>query len=728
MLSSFYRRYSTHLLWLVGLSFPYLLVTAESLPSNNDIETWLPMESEVRVTYDSFKRKFGAEEVVLIGLEADQHAPELIDAVCARLEALPTVRCCWSPDRMSEAMSELGVSEDEIHKRLRGLSISRDGEMIGLVALLSGNGLADRATCVAQVRHVLEYCQLEGDATHLAGAPVVVAELDRLGNRENNKRFFMITLLVCLCLLYYSLREWKLTLAVLGLTVWAINLTIASLSWIGYEMNFILGALSVMVMVFTLAIVVHFLHYFSDSSEDPNPLGRALQLAWKPCCLATLTTVIGLLSLTVSEIGPVVQFGVAASIGCTVALLTGLGLTPALLTVLAPKNRRLVRSNGWFSRLGHWLLDRSGTVSIATMTFVLAACLGLPQLYSKIDPLDFLPGNSKVLNDVHRIQDDLTSTESVEAVVDFGREDLPFSSKLERVRELESKIAQDPAVTHTMSLATFFPRELPEGALELTSLLNKAKARQGDNDFVTANQRFWRISARISTPETRTKREVFDGLVASTSGAPIRFTGIAPLLEGAQREIFLGFWESFGTAFLIITGVMVFSLWSWKAGMIAMIPNLTPICIVFGILGWLQISVDIGMMMSGSIALGIAVDGTFHFLVRYQNQYKIDRDSPAAARAALLKTGPPILQAAVIAALGMLALTLSSFGPTARFGYLMATMLMAALIGDLVLLPCLLSLRPSRRLAARLEPHFRPGRRNARRRIRQMSRRAKIER
>lgn len=127
-----------------------------------------------------------------------------------------------------------------------------------------------------------------------------------------------------------------------------------------------------------------------------------------------------------------------------------------------------------------------------------------------------------------------------------------------------------------------------------------------------------------------------------------------------------------------------------------MVPNLTPICIVFGLLGWYQIPIDIGIMMTASIALGIAVDGTFHFLVRYQSQYRINHNSAESSRDALLITGEPIFTAAVITGTGMMALTLSNFAPTARFGYMMTSLLVAALVGDLVLLPCLLALRPQK--------------------------------
>ena len=193
-------------------------------------------------------------------------------------------------------------------------------------------GLTDRAATVQAVREQLSYCQLED--SQLAGAPVIVSELDRLGSRENNKQFFLVTLAVCLVLLYWTLRDWKLTFGILGVTVWSVNLTLATLFWTGQEMNFILGALPIMVMVFSLAISVHLVHYYRHAMDGPDPLATALKLAWKPCCLATLTTSIGLASLVVSDIGPVRQFGLAGALGSIVALLTGLPVVPVSYTHL----------------------------------------------------------------------------------------------------------------------------------------------------------------------------------------------------------------------------------------------------------------------------------------------------------------------------------------------------------------------------------------------------------
>ena len=185
MLPEFFRRHSRLVLGFLVLTFPYLFVTAESLTSNNDIETWLPGEAPVRRIYDGFKERFGAEELVLVGLPGEESEgavdEELVEAVCERIEALPGIRVCWSPYRLMSIMQDLGVERDEARRRLEGLSATRgpDG-LIGIAALLSAEGLADRVGTVNAVREALAECQLE--ESQLAGAPVIVSELDRLGS------------------------------------------------------------------------------------------------------------------------------------------------------------------------------------------------------------------------------------------------------------------------------------------------------------------------------------------------------------------------------------------------------------------------------------------------------------------------------------------------------------------------------------------------------------------
>lgn len=701
MISRFYQRHSKHLLIAVVALLPFVSYHAEALTSNNNVETWLPDNSEVRTQYEWFKDQFGAEEVILIGLTDRSLDDPLVDAVATRVEELPGIRRCWSPARMIDPMCELGVSEEEATRRLSGLTVSKTRRMQALIALLSPEGLQNRVETVHQIRDVLDYCQLQEGEVFLAGSAVIVAELDQLGNRKQNMKFFSITLLICLALLYYTLREWRLTLSILGLTVWAIQLSNASIRWMGMEMNFVLSALPVMVMVFTLAIAIHLVHYKRELSYTADPIGAALRMAWKPVVLSAVTTAIGLLSLMVSDIPPVREFGLLASIGCGIALLTGLGLTPAVLTVF-PERRPtdLNAVPGLFERFSKAIVRRAGLICAVILVIVGIASIGVLRLNSKIDPLDFLPRGSRVVSDLNEVETHLTSINSVELIVDFGTEDLPFVERIMRVRALEKKLATHPSVRHTMSLATFFPDELPSNPLEAARLFGRALQNGQQREFVSAGDRYWRISARIDGHSIEDEERVFQELQSLMADEPVTLTGIAPLLKHAQREIFDGFWQSFGLAFAIITAIMVLALRAPLTALVAMIPNLTPISLVFGVLGWIGTPVDIGMTMTASIALGMAVDGTFHYLVHHRNALKRSGDSREASLTALQQTGAPILQAALIASLGMLALTLSSFTPTARFGWMMCVLLSAAVVGDLVLLPALLALWPSRKPAS----------------------------
>ena len=700
MISHFYRHHSVTILWLVGLTFPWFWHQSEQMRSNNDIETWLPRNTAVRQLYEEFKQDFGAEEVIVIGLPRQLSTPKLVEAFAGRMERLAGIRQCWTPDRMTAKMKSFGVEESVARKRLNGMLSSQSGDLIGVVAMLSEAGVKDRAHVVEDVKATLEYCQFPLEMVALTGAPVIVTELDRLGSQKSSRQFFLLTCGISLCLLYYSFGHWGLSLATLGTALWGIFLTQAIMLLCGGEMNFIMGSLSIMVMIFTLSISVHVVSYYDSARKEghPEPLAAAVKESLSPCMLSTLTTLLGLVSLNVSSILPVSQFGYAAACGSIVALVVGLGVTPALLAVMPNCMVRSVRYRIDFRKWGmkvaanRWRLLGSASVLLAV------TAIGIMQLKPSINPTEFLPRKSKILADLHRIENDLTNIDSIEAVVDLGNERQAFFDQLKKVRAIESKIAAHPGVRHTLSLPMFFPEELPENTREAARILSEASSYAGEDGLIAGRQRLWRISARIRHDAKLSPVDVLNELTAQLANEPVHFTGLTPLLKSAQQQIFDGFWQSFTAACLTISIVMVLSLRSVVAAIIAMIPNIIPIWLVFGGVGFLGMPVDIGMMMTGSIALGISVDCTFHFLVKYQAAYRNGATSTEAVLQSLEHSGEPMLDSTLISALGMLALCLSSFAPTARFGCLMAAQMTASLLGELVLLPAMLCCRPGRRV------------------------------
>ncbi|MEQ8847359.1 MMPL family transporter [Botrimarina sp.] len=168
------------------------------------------------------------------------------------------------------------------------------------------------------------------------------------------------------------------------------------------------------------------------------------------------------------------------------------------------------------------------------------------------------------------------------------------------------------------------------------------------------------------------------------------YTGIVPLVYKTQRELLGSLFESIGWATVLIACVMMVVLRSPAAGVVSMLPNVFPIAMVFGSLGWLGIKVDIGIMMTASVALGVAVDDTLHFITWFRRGVREGLDRRTATRQAYERCATAMTQTTLIGGLGLAVFAVSTFTPTQQFGTLMITMLGMALIGDLVMLPAIL--------------------------------------
>jgi len=169
------------------------------------------------------------------------------------------------------------------------------------------------------------------------------------------------------------------------------------------------------------------------------------------------------------------------------------------------------------------------------------------------------------------------------------------------------------------------------------------------------------------------------------------YTGVVPIVYKAQRALLDSLISSTIWSFLTITPLMMFISRSFWAGIVAMLPNVLPVVMVFGGMGWLGIDVDVGSMMTASIALGVAVDDTIHYLNWYRDELDRLGDRKLAILAAYKHCATPTVQSAVISGLGLSVFALSTFTPTQRFGYLMLTILWMGVVAELIFFPALLA-------------------------------------
>ena len=169
------------------------------------------------------------------------------------------------------------------------------------------------------------------------------------------------------------------------------------------------------------------------------------------------------------------------------------------------------------------------------------------------------------------------------------------------------------------------------------------------------------------------------------------YTGVVPVVYKAQRTLLESLIRSTGWAFVMIAIVMIILLRSPSAGMVSMIPNIFPVVVVFGSMGWMNVLVDIGSMMTASVAMGVAVDDTIHFLTWFRRGLDQGRDRKAAIMLAYKRCATAMTQTTLIGGLGLSIFAFSTFTPTQRFGIMMLVLMVTALLGDLIMLPAILA-------------------------------------
>src|SRR6185436_6650875 len=169
------------------------------------------------------------------------------------------------------------------------------------------------------------------------------------------------------------------------------------------------------------------------------------------------------------------------------------------------------------------------------------------------------------------------------------------------------------------------------------------------------------------------------------------YTGVVPIVYKAQRMLLDSLIQSTFWSIITITPLLMWIARSVSAGSVAMLPNVLPIVMVFGGMGWFGIDVDVGSMMTASIALGVAVDDTIHYLNWFREELDAVGDRKKAILAAYKHCATPTLQAALISGLGLSVFAISTFTPTQRFGVLMLVILWLAAVAELIYFPALLA-------------------------------------
>jgi len=717
--------------------------------------------------YADFKAIFGNDEDLLLTLThprlLEPEGLRLVDALTRTIAGWDGVRRVWSPVTVEELVpGETGaeprpllappwnVPEAAARARLAfernpdftGWIVSPDRRTAGFVVQLEERPGDDtyRARLIAELRGLATRYAGGDVSLHLTGVPVQKHDVSAYVDRDQ-RLLLPLAIVVLGVTLAAFFRDWSGVAVPLGVAAATVIWTIGAYAWSGHALNAITSLLPAVLLVVALAASVHVYQAWHAGHGPPGaggpalPAGRtdggvdrieralrAMLAVAVPATLCAVTTAQGFLSLAVSEIPAVRQFGLFAALGVAVAFLVGMTAVPAVLSFLPPPPGAPREEHRFTLRL----LDTTSRLATTRPWLVLAvfsaitavAAAGIPLIRANTDLVGFLRADAPLRRDTAFVDGAFGGTLPLDFVL-RRRDGRPLDSLdgARRLAALEDSIRAQPGVATVTSVLALV-RQVHRAETRGTTLALPGDERQLRAAFDLLDASGHDLVRRFAAPDLRTLRLAVRlrsagtaesaRLVAAIRHDARRILGreYALVPTGALYHVIHDSSRlvreqvtSFATAIVLVVLAIGLLLRSLSLTMVALVPNVMPIVWTGGLMGWAGIELSTGTAMIASAVLGLVVDDTIHYLSYYRRVYA--GDAVTAIQRTTRAVGAPVTVASVSLILGFWVGAFGSFAPTVHFSLLTGLTMITGVVCDLLVLPAALVLLDRRQRAGR---------------------------
>ncbi|MEJ2638967.1 MAG: MMPL family transporter [Desulfosarcinaceae bacterium] len=729
LLERFIRRPTWPLLF-VGLVTAVLAVHLQKLSFRTTVYDLIIEDLPAARTYQGFLEQFGSDEIIRVLVRAgDIFEPATwrkIVALSDKAAALPGVRRVISLPEVKKRIDSGGETDLASFKALldaaelfRRNLISADGGTTIITLVLEGAG--DKNAVIAATEDLIA-----GAGKDLSifqtGIPLVSEALASYSRKD----FYLltpITLAVIALVLLILCRNLHCLLLPLGSVTLSNIWTLGLMAWSGIPVSMLTLIVPVFLIAVGTAYCLHICTAYLEAARQAEDSRAAVRATFAnhtfPVFLAVATTILGIGSLAVNRITAIQEFAGFAVFGMASLWVILMTFFPALLVLLPLPACRDTGASG-IDRQIRRMIDAVVHLNthhqrpifwiIGLTSLVLA--LGILKIRVETNPVAFFKSDTPVRRHFNDIYAQMSGSFPVNVVLTGPSEDyFEETSNLAHLATLSTFLDQLPGVDKTVSLADYLrlvnyannrydPKfyTLPQDPYELRFLMNNFKILLGNDllrRFLSADYRQANLLMLTHIASTRQLLHTRETILAHVEDKlpkeiHCEVTGLGMVIADSSHLLTLGQIKSLSLSLVLIFAVMVALFLSSKVGLIAIVPNLFPILVNFGLMGWLGIPLSAATALIASVVIGLAVDDTIHYLVRYNKEFKKDLNKDRAMADTLRRVGRPILFTSATIALGFAPLTFSHFQPTTLFGLLMILTMGAALIGDLILLPALL--------------------------------------
>ena len=742
-------------IFLLTVFFAY---HARHISIDSSVASILPQDDLDKRYYDEVRLLFGSDDIAIVGLIADNiYTPQVLQKIqhlTDELRKVPEVKSVLSLTNASDIVAivagtghELLVSEipstpaawEELQKKLTANPIylknlvSADGQAtaLSITFLESINEDEFVRRGVDEKIQTLVDREKGPEQLYYTGLPHFKAYSART-MQQDLFTLLPLALLIIMGVLLACFRSWRgVLLPVLTVVVsliWTLGLMVLCGSRLSLGSVMLPPLVLVVGTAYSLHVLAEYYEIATPGHPVPEVLLETLHSIAPPVLIAASTTFLGFFSQIVSPITSVRDMGIYSSVGIVIAALLSLILLPTILVLLPLPARRQEAFapglNAVLERLVRAEMRHRKAVIIGATIIALLAAWQVPMLQVGSNFLSAFPPQHPIRQAADAISKHLAGGMVFYVVID-GAE--PGSMRqwdtVARLKDFQTYLDSLPGIDKTISFVDFCEmvdrglQEIPpeEGEAvplqpQLTFWENPAKlpdvlqmlfqAPTATASVVDGN--FKRTNIRVRTSLSRP-----DDLAAlaaqimayaqehfPAADFSVHLTGNLMLYTRTASGLVSGEVQSLALTAGVIFVIMVTMFLSLRVGVIAMIPNLFPILVLFGLMSSTGVILSIATSTIASIALGLAVDDTIHIMARLSTEIRTTANQEEALVQCLGTVGKPTLYYSLLLFLGFLTLCFSTFVPVQEFGYLSAAAIVIGLAAEIVLLPALLATTP----------------------------------
>ena len=717
---------------------------------DNAMQVWFQDSDPALQQYREFQQRFGNDEVALLHIQFPEgvftaEPLRILRTLVSRIEGLigvervysviDTTTLTFTPDGpvMVKMLAQEFVDDrafTDAVKRLRESPLivghfvneSADQAMLWVEMEADINFDARRDRVIESLRQTAQTV-LQERGHHLAGVGVLYSGLNEVTEKDFGI-FLGLGFLLLFAAMAWVLRSVLFTLTAMLVVTVAMLVMFGIFGLMGYQINMVTAVLPVVVMVLGITDVVHFpAAFIRQRKANPDRPGRVIaidslrEVFW-PCLLTTVTTVAGFLALLSAPIAVVRELGLFAAIGVATALLASLILMAIAFSLIPDKVKLPSHQHiDAFTDTCHRLIQRSGPMTWVWVPAIAAAiAVGIHRVEIDTFTLGYLPATHQVVTDHNSIEDTWGSYNVMEFMVrPANNRSIEDPAILAAMNNFVKRAKEDPRIRDGVNLDTLYRQLIQGGANTLPSRqeplnplrweeleppLEWDRTKPGYRDnFLAAFRtedgslgRIKLIGSMLSANQLDNLLQRMQVVADETMGnlGTIEASGYLPLYTKIIDYVMTSQIRSFALALGIIFLILLVGLRSLRLAIIGTLANLFPVSIMFALMGFANIDLDIATASIAAIVIGVSVDDTVHFLWAWRKAEHRGMGWDAALTYTYDHAGRPAVITSILLVAGYAVLMAGTGATVFYFGLLTTVAAVAALAGDLLLLPLLL--------------------------------------